>query len=51
MVTKKDIDAQCISFSSSTLVQVVENGTKTGITINPVAYQPFDHIEKTPCFV
>jgi hypothetical protein len=29
MVTKKDIDAQCASFSSSTLVHVVENGTKT----------------------
>jgi activator of 2-hydroxyglutaryl-CoA dehydratase len=29
MVTKKDIDAHCASFSSSTLVHVVENGTKT----------------------
>jgi len=29
MVTKKDVDAQCASFSSSTRVHVVENGTKT----------------------
>ena len=51
MVTKKDVDAQCASFSSSTRVQVVENGTKTGITINPVTYQPFDPIKKMPFFV
>jgi hypothetical protein len=48
MVTKKDIDAQCESFSSSIRVQVVENGTKTGITINTITCKPFDYIEKTP---
>jgi len=48
MVIQKDIDAQCASFSSSIQVQVVENGTKTGITINTITCKPFDHIEKTP---
>jgi activator of 2-hydroxyglutaryl-CoA dehydratase len=45
MVTKKDIDTQCTSFSSSTLMGVVENGTKTNnivcnmsIAINSLAH-------------